>query len=268
MGQTGRMEWNKVAENVTSGAVVALMSALLAVGLIGKYTAKREGERARRERNLAAAAELYRVHGVFFAAWKAWSVYLDDGGAKPERRSAILDQAVTAEGGYESLVVRIALEHDLSADQQAVLWSLRIALKRLRGSIGANDRLLWWRSDIRSGPLDKLGYREYAAFKTLIAVVGKLLIDSGGPPPGEQHRATALQAVTGSGADFKKRFAHDIEKEGKQRQANGVPMPTNWEWLPIAEQISASHGEDKPAPAWWRRWADRAWSKDQRRHNR
>jgi hypothetical protein len=65
-----------IIANVLSGLIVAVIAALVGIGIAKWFTARPEQIRARRERNLAASAELYRIYGEFFTVWKVWNAHL------------------------------------------------------------------------------------------------------------------------------------------------------------------------------------------------
>lgn len=204
--------WQFVAGNVLAGSVVALVVALIALFLTGRYAAQREDAQLRQARDLASAAALYRVHGQFFKAWKAWDYHsrpIVPFGYAPcppeaQRHSEILADAAAAEGDYESLVVRISLEHDLAVEEQAAMWCLRFALKQLRYAIRVNKPFHRWRGDTHGRQGLDGGFREYQAFKTLIPIVASILVegDRGGPGADRGTRSAALREVTGSGETF------------------------------------------------------------------
>ncbi len=105
-----------------------------------------------------------------------------------EQVAGLLADAAAAEGGYESLMVRIALEHDLTRDEQAAAWCLRFAFKQLRYAVRENRPLQWWRSDFRNEPQVSSGYREYLAFKSLVPRVARILVEARKPAPGASDR--------------------------------------------------------------------------------
>jgi hypothetical protein len=182
-----------------------------------------------------------------------------------QRHSELVGEAATAEGGYESFIIRIVLEHDLSKDQRAALWCLRFALKELRYAVRDSKPLNWWRSDFRADD----GYREYQAFKGLVPIVVRILIEPGprstwsgrfkglasrlarilaksrqpSTRPGSSDRATALREVTGDGKVFtgSPRFA-PLRTEERRKQKDQVKqedadaeMPGDW--VLLAEQL-------------------------------
>lgn len=222
-----------IIANAVSGLIVALVAALIGIGIAKWFTARQELTRARQQRNLAAAEELYRIYGEFFAAWKVWNAHLRSKEPPPsallpkvglpeeDRRSELLAAAAKAEGGFEALLVRLAMEHDLNPDQRAALWCLRSAFKRLREAMKEGLPLLWWRADKHDGD----GYRSYQASKKLMSLVANLLLAEPGDPPGLAKSREALRQITGSGDEFTN--SEDVKPKLKGHE----------EWLIVAEQL-------------------------------
>lgn len=197
------MEWGKVAGDILAGCTVAVFVALIAWLVTDRFAQRRESSRAQHDRNLAAAEELYAVYGQFFAAWKAWEFVRgrrrdEKGTLTPETRRELLEKAAEAEGRYESLIVRVAVEHRLSVTDRAALWSLRFALKELRKAIREDVPLGWWRTDDPTFPESHLGALKYLAFKDLTARVATIFVDAKPQArlPGAKERRQALGAVT------------------------------------------------------------------------
>jgi hypothetical protein len=202
--------WGSVLPDIVSGAAVAVIVAALALFVVGYFERRSAKQAARRERDLAAATALYEAHGDLFAAWKVWDFHIRRGNAArrltDDRKSEIVQLAGSAEGRCESLLIRIALEHDLTAREKAALWSLRMAFKELRYAIRDDRQLAWWRSDTH-GPSD--GFREYRAFKVSMAAVAMILTEADSDivratdrrPPRDQplqNRLENLSQITGN----------------------------------------------------------------------
>jgi hypothetical protein len=259
-----------ILANAVSGLIVAFVVAIIGVVIARWYTERREAAQARRERDLAAAAELYRVYGQFFATLKVWNAHLRTRTSSnpqvtplvfpdPPRRSELLGAAAAAEGGFEALLIRITLEHDVGRDQRAALWCLRTAYKQLRRAIRYGQPLLWWRSDIHGNGLDHDGYRAYQAFKMLTSLVADELLTGLGAPalPAIESRLEALRQVTGPGHEFTgdERIKSAIRREQALRcgspDLTQDPVPNQtpvregspdltqepWEWFVVAEQL-------------------------------
>ncbi|WP_181309621.1 hypothetical protein [Nocardioides campestrisoli] len=192
-----------VLGDIVAGSAVALVVAAIAWFGTDRFARRQEAARARHERSLAAAEELYAVYGGFFATWKAWEFARGRDRAEVDRvpaelRQELLEQAAEVEGRYESLVVRTALEHRLAVTDRTGLWALRFGLKELRTAIREDAPLGWWRTDDPATPEHHLGARKYVAFKALTARVAQLLVDADprDRPPAATERADALAAIT------------------------------------------------------------------------
>jgi hypothetical protein len=188
--------------NLLAGILIAGIAAFIAVKVTDKYTAKLEDKRARHQRDLAAAEELYRVYGLFFAAWKSWEYHSrpsdkrDPPPASPERLDQLISEAASAEGSYEAFVIRLSLEHELNVKDRAAMCCLRIALKQLRYAIRDEQPLTWW----RSAPSP-----EYEAFKKLMPSVAGILVDTKGSNswPTTDARTRAIAEITGNADAFR-----------------------------------------------------------------
>ena len=193
--------WGTVGATALSGIAVAIVAAFLAWLVTDRYAAARESTQARRERDLAAAADFYQLLGKFFAAWKAWEFHTrsDTHPVSDQRQSELISEAAAAEGAYEAFIVRVALEHDLSHDQRAALWCLRFALKQLRYAMREGKPLKWWRVNSPNP-----GHREYEAYKGLVSIIARILTEPGKESirPDRPDRAVALKEITGSGEEF------------------------------------------------------------------
>jgi hypothetical protein len=196
------MDMGEVLGNIVAGSVVAVVVAVIAWLGTGRFASRQEAARARRQRDLAGAEELYGVYGQFFECWKAWAFArgrpADKGVVKEELRQELLEHAAKVEGRYESLIVRAALEHQLGPDARMALWSLRFALKELRGAIRDDVPLGWWRTDDPSQPDMHAGAQKYSAFKGLTARVASIFVDADprSSIPSAAERSSALSAIT------------------------------------------------------------------------
>ena len=155
------IDWSaEIAKGAITFAFVAVLG-----GAAGALWAN---ARHRRELNLAALARFYDVYGTWFATWKAWSALLD--GRLPEGdRSTLLKQATVAEGQFEALLVKIAIERRLSPGEVGRLGRFREGYQQLRESIEAGVELpfrVQFSDDERSA---------YVAFKSLSVEFAALL---------------------------------------------------------------------------------------------
>ena len=214
------VDWGAVRGQIVSGCVVAAFVAALAYFVTGRFTRRNEAARARHQRSLAAAEEFYAAYGEFFATWKAWAHArgrrpLSSAVVPAETRRALLERAAECEGRYESLVVRLASEVRLTADDLVALWAMRFGFKELRRAIRSGAPLNWWRSDRPDDEIRHLGHLRYLAFKELGVVVAGVMVDVDitsredrwwrlvarlrtVPPPSPRERAAALAAITGT----------------------------------------------------------------------
>jgi hypothetical protein len=155
--------------------------------------------RRRRESDLAALATFYRLYGQFFATWKLWSAHRGhaDNLRPPDNTQwSLLERAEEAEGGFESLLVKLASERKLEGDDRLLLGSFREAYQMLREQIRQNQPLNWWASAKRAD----LGFVQYRAFKALAEYVACLLGDSPKrrlltPAPAKPDRSQAIAAL-------------------------------------------------------------------------
>lgn len=236
--------WETAGANALAGVAVAIVAVLLAWLVTDRYAAFRERAHARRERDLAAAADFYQILGKFFAVWKVWEFH-SLGNAHPmsdQRYSELISEAAAAEGAYEAFIVRVVLEHDLSYEQRAALWCLRFALKQLRYSMRQGKPLRWWRSDINHAEPE---YREYQAYKHLVSIVAGILTEPGrrSTRTSKVDRAVALTEVTGNGRGFTdtpcfaQLWARERGKPGKQKSVG--------KWAVLAEQLGKPAHDNK-----------------------
>lgn len=216
--------WTTVAAQALSGTIVAAVAAGFAVLITTRYAARRADEQARRERALAVAAEFSRLHGEFFATWKAWELHSRHLAfpATDERRAELVEKAASVEGGFESLLVRVASERVLRTSEAAALWSLRFGFKQLRRAIRAGEPLEWWRNEHG-------GNREYRAFKTLVTIVATMLADHERPRPGADRARKALLEITGRGDTF-------LAEAGMRAGGDQEPWHGSV-WFAVAERL-------------------------------
>ena len=104
-------------------AVVSVLTASTLAWFVGTRSSYGWDEvKRQRESDLAALKLFYDCYGKFFAAWKMWDVYVRTSGS--ERRTAfpveddtawsLLRDAEAAEGGFESILVKLASEYATS----------------------------------------------------------------------------------------------------------------------------------------------------------
>jgi hypothetical protein len=128
----------------------------------------------RRELELAAVSEFYKLYGEFFAIWKLWNqLCREDSSTKQSKsfeenspRWELLRRASNAEGSLESLLVKIASEKPLSKADIEILGRFRQAYQSLRESISINKKLNWGGSE----------HPEYLTFKRLAYLLANVIL--------------------------------------------------------------------------------------------
>lgn len=156
---------------IGKAAITFVFVALLG-GAAGALWAR---SRHRRELDLAALSRFYDVYGTWFATWKAWSA-CRDGKLPAGERGNLLKQAAAAEGQFEALLVKIAIERRLSQGEVGRLGRFREGYQQLRESIEAGVEVpfrVQFDSDERSA---------YVAFKSLSVEFASLLGARGRTP--------------------------------------------------------------------------------------
>lgn len=184
------MQWLKTLTPVIT-AVVTLLGGWL-VGM--RITDHWDQVKKRRDLDLAALAEFYRVYGEFVAVWKAWAA------AKDHRREIevpedgpwkLLERAVAVEGSLEALIVKIAAERKLNDKDVDILAGLRQAYKSLRKEIRADAPAMWLRG---SNP-------QYDALRGCATYVNKLLSRPlPTEPPDEVRASNTFKRIADTGA--------------------------------------------------------------------
>jgi hypothetical protein len=182
-GRRGGMDgWQGEVIKAVLAFGVAAASLLVGSSLGQRLTARWDDRKKRRELELAALSEFYRLYGDFFAVWKAWETYKPRPGRtfiRPEAGTAwqLLERACAVEGGFESLLVKVALEHDLCDAQIVKLARFRQGHQSLREAI-REDRRLDWRAQPGLGDASD----KYSAFKLLATSFAALLASAPAAP--------------------------------------------------------------------------------------
>lgn len=232
--------------------LISNLTVVVAAGVVAfltteRWASTRQRIEAQRARRLATAEELYRAYGEFFAVWKLWEYYTENrrGGDAPygdidtASVESLVAQAASVEGMYESFLVRVTVEQTLEDHDEAALWALRFALRKLRLMIRKNQPLAWYRlASGTTGEVSAPEYREYEAFKGLVAVASEIASRTPsrlvGPPDGY----ATLARVTGAGAGYVTRHALGRQQVLESMNLTGGAKPeSGWEWLPVAEGL-------------------------------
>ena len=157
----------------------------------------------RRDMDLEAVAEFQRVYGEFFATWKIWNSV--ERHHTDERAWSCIERSAAIEGGAESLLVKISVEHQLSDDQVDALGALRQAFQMLREAVRVEESLGWWSSN----------QEQYAAFKGLVVYVSSFL----GSVSGSRKHPDAVAAAS----NFR-RITNNIHEETWVKTANRLGL--------------------------------------------
>lgn len=150
--------------------VKALIGPVVAVGLAWLVGNRLSSEWAlrqrRRENSLASVAEFYRLYGEFFALWKLCNYAFRDADHEMDDATLwdLMRRAAALEANGEAILLRIATELTLTADDIRTLGLFRQGVQLLRQSI-VKQRILGWNSS---------EHREYQAFKGLSVGVAAL----------------------------------------------------------------------------------------------
>ncbi len=173
-------------------ATVAALVSVVATSLLAWFIGTRvsygwDEVKRQRESDLAALQSFYRCYGAFFSAWKMWAVYLRNHSFEesppqfPVNDATawnILREAEDAEGGFETILVKLASEYAGFKEDRLLLASFRQGAQSLREAI-RDGRPLTWKAQPHS-PRDRspadgrqrlLDYRKYRAFKALCEYV-------------------------------------------------------------------------------------------------
>jgi hypothetical protein len=146
----------------------------------------------RKESDLAAAQEFYRLYGEFFAIWQLWNYSVSHDNGKD--RLALLQRASNAEGGIESLLVRLAASRKMSPEDIRGCACFRQGYQSLRQAITANASVDWHSSE----------HPEYLAFKRLAMYFAlSVVADSSPSPKTAKARADALIAITSNEWEYR-----------------------------------------------------------------
>jgi len=158
------LEWIKTFIPLLS----TLVSLLLAWFVGNRISVTWAIRQKQREFQLTTRADFYRSYGEFFSIWKLWNFYKRNATKVPFPENVhweVLQRACAAEAAVEGLLVRVASERALSAEDLANLARFRHAYQTLRVTIRRDEELAWTRDD----------HPEYRSFKTHAATVALLL---------------------------------------------------------------------------------------------
>jgi hypothetical protein len=173
------------------GTLLAPVVTLLTAWAIGYRLAARWSLwQKRREQTLTTTGDFYRLYGEFFAVWKLWEnavKHQNTAGGLDDRGWNLLNRAVAAEAGMETMMVRLASERILPDPDLATLGRFRQAFQSLREMIREGKKLDWNSSE----------HKKYRGFKELAISVSRLVstVDVS-PIPTADHAQESLKIIT------------------------------------------------------------------------
>src|SRR5690348_1247361 len=167
------------------GEIVAAFISVVLTSLLAWFIGTRvsygwDEVKRQRESDLAAVQSFYRCYGEFFSAWKMWAVYLRNHPLEGNDRKfpiddatawGILKEAENAEGGFETILIKLASEYAGNKGDWLLLASFRQGAQSLREAIRDGEPLTWKAQP--HSPRDKspeeqrqrlVDYRKYRAF--------------------------------------------------------------------------------------------------------
>ncbi len=166
---------------------VAVITLILGWFVGQRLTMRWNLRQKQRESDLNTANDFHRLYGEFFAIWKLWNYSLETKQDEAITRSGLLVRASAAEGGIESLLVRLSASRELSPDDVRALACFRQGYQNLREAIRDNSKLGWGSSS----------HPEYLAFKRLATYVALLIASDASPvPETAKNRAETLISIT------------------------------------------------------------------------
>jgi hypothetical protein len=138
-----------------------------------------EVKKKRKELDILTATQFHELYGEFTTVWRLWKVYYfnDMRGNKdmsgkefipPEGfRWELLKRACAAEGGVESIMVKLSMERALNKEEIETLGLFRQSYQQLRQAIRNNEPINWKVNDV-----------EYMLFKSLASSTACIIFSS------------------------------------------------------------------------------------------
>jgi hypothetical protein len=129
-----------------------------------------EIRKKRKELDILASSEFYKLYGEFTSVWRLWKVHFDN---FPENSSwdkareyywELLKRSSNVEGGMEAVFVKLASEKTLNAKERRSLGLFRQAVQQLRQSVRDYQEMSWQRED-----------KEYIFLKELSVFTARLI---------------------------------------------------------------------------------------------
>ncbi|MCA1702298.1 MAG: hypothetical protein LC808_03100 [Actinobacteria bacterium] len=184
---------------VLANLSVALVT-LIATWLVGNYiTTLWDEVRKRREFELAALNDLYKVYGDFFSLIKLWSMHY----RRPKytfeisevARHELVERAAATEARLEAFIVKITAERQLAVKDRDLLGAFRQACQSIRQSI-ASDADLGWHSDRAPGYLHFKALASWAVTSLIGSPPRRVFWRRPEPGPSAWEASEALQQIT------------------------------------------------------------------------
>lgn len=181
--------WSRVNVPVIAAVVSVVLTAALAWFIGTRITYGWDEVKRQRESDLAALKLFYECYGKYFAAWKMWDVYVTAPRQKNHAFPAadptawtLLRDAEAAEGGFESILMKLASEYATSEQDRLLLASFRQGAQSLREAMRSGEALRWKAQPTSVDRPDneerrRLEYRKYRAFKALCEYVAVRLAE-------------------------------------------------------------------------------------------
>jgi hypothetical protein len=171
--------------------LIKLGITFLTVVVVGSgLTAYWAARQKRREIELLDLSKFYEYYGAFLTVLRMWNISktypaID---APSDARWTLLEQSTKAEGGIESILVRLAAERRLTKRDQERLGQFRQSFQTLRESI-KDDKVVEW------APSD---HPEYVTFKEGASFLASLLTKRNWRRPSRKQTAKSLLEITSS----------------------------------------------------------------------
>jgi hypothetical protein len=171
-------------------AIKTLMSALLLLltWLVGqKIVARWDVIKKQRELDIAVARDFQKLYGEFKEISRLWRICTYRGG-KPNIKlpdsiaAELLRRATAAEGGVESIIMKLATERVLSEEDTRALGLFRQAYQMLREAIRDSQPLEWTHDS-----------KEYHLYNDVASKVARLV--SAGKIQTQKNAAAARKAL-------------------------------------------------------------------------
>jgi hypothetical protein len=202
--------------------------ALLLV-LVGWFVGQRiltswEYRKKQQELNVLTARQFHDLIGEFKEIWRLWKMATYPGEDAftalrgDEQRADLLRRATAAEGKVEAILLKLAVERELTGEEQRTLGLFRQSYQQLREAVRDNKPMLW-----------KYRGPEYTLSHRLACQVALLIdrppgwFDWRGQLPAETAIDNMAKVVAVRSADWEK----EVEELGGAPDRRPAPVPAN-----------------------------------------